>query len=1557
METMKYMYCKILNCMKYSFLSAFWMLLLCNVQQLTGQTIQLSFSSVPPACAGYTDGTVTVNATGGVGPYAYLWDNGQAGQTNFGVGAGVVSVTVTDQHGLTATGTTTITQPTQIVAAITPTGVHCLTTGGTLTGSATGGTPPYTYVWGDGSTSATIPITSAGAYLLTVTDAKGCSDLENYFVHSPLAVSIVVQNIACFMFCDGVAHAIVTGGTPPYSYLWSNGGTSEQIVELTPGWFHVIVTDAAGCSIADSAYIYEPPTITIDFNTVVPACGGSNGSVTAQAGGGTPPYTYLWNYNNVVGPTLSNVPAGTYYVQVTDANGCQKSMPVSIPVGTGLNVSLSMQSAACSGLNNGSATAVVSPSSGTYSYQWNIQNATTPTVNGLAAGTSVCVTVTDVNSGCKGVACGVVDAQGTISLQVTDTDVSCQADLTGTATALASSGLAPYTYVWTYPNGTISNDPSLANVGAGTYNLQVTDAHGCTATGAANIGVVSTLNAAYELSIVECLGDSVRIQFTDKSTDTGSTIVAWNWTIVWPSGTVFNNAQNPPIITLPANDSGTVQLTVTSAAGCTATITAPFTVDSLTSVQIDVNSPAFNCDGSPVHINVTGDASYTYTWFPMTGLTFDPGPQNVIANPAQTQIYTLVASNGSCVDTVQVEVIRQTPLALSVGAHEMVVCTPTATLNATVNVTATIEWFNANGTSLGTSVGNGATINVPASAVPTKYHVVATDALGCVQTDSITVTGKNVSIALNVLPEVFSCTNDSIPIDVVGAPAFTYTWSPTTGLFFPDPNSPNIIANPAVTTNYQLIATNGFCSDTTQVKVIRVTPINLSVQNATVAPCEPNATLEAKINAASNAEVVWHPGNQTTMSITVPATSTPTIYTVTATDPVYGCTQSATATVVGRAAKVEIAANSPTVACENRPIALIANNLQPGDTLTYHWSAPSALTITPNNTADVTVTGTAGTYTITVTATNQYGCTTQKEIGVAFQQEGTVVAGIQVKNCGGLTVEFQNLGIVPGVWNFGDGQSNNAGQPYTSHTYASVGAYTVTFVPAGAECAAPFNTTVNVQPTSVVTPSITSNLVSCSEQAVYNFTGQPATGSYVWTIGGQTSTEQNPTFTLTQSGLDTVQLTVTDAQGCTGTAALPVDVKVINEEIASSMNFCPGNSVQLNPDFDPTYTYLWSSNPVDSSLNIHSPNPTVTPVTATTYTVQVSNGNCTVQYTTQVTPQSTALLSAGPDQRVCDDTPVTLSVQNPVTGENYQWSQSPTFNTILAEGASVQITPEKNGVYYVRSEGGACPASGSVRVNNAKVVVDALPKDQNLCRGQSSQLNITNLNAGDTLTYTWTPILNGGANPTVTPDSTAIYSAVVANQFGCQDTVAFKVDVVALAVTAEVVGKDTICPGQAASLLATATGTGTIYTYNWTPAGSLNNPNIANPMARPDVETVYTVTATADGLCPNTASVTIYFMGDQCIEPYIFVPKAFTPNGDESNDRFIVRGVNIKDLYMVVWDRWGEKVYETEDTQALGWDGTYKGASLTPDAYAWYVKATCGNGAVYEKKGNVTLLK
>ncbi|MEO6039158.1 MAG: hypothetical protein ABIQ93_12165, partial [Saprospiraceae bacterium] len=949
------------------------------------------------------------------------------------------------------------------------------------------------------------------------------------------------------------------------------------------------------------------------------------------------------------------------------------------------------------------------------------------------------------------------------------------------------------------------------------------------------VGVLSNLHAAYEVSVVECVGSSIKVRFTDKSTDSGSTIVAWSWHIAWGSGSFDSNDQNPTVLNLPSNETGTAQLTVTSAAGCTAFISGPFTVDSLPNVYINVNSPAFNCDGSPVHIHVTGDPNYTYVWFPGSYLSPDPdhpGPQNVIANPPQDQIYTLVAGNGSCVDTLQVEVLHHTPLALSVGPHEVVACASTATLTATLSATATVQWFDPSGALLAT----GTSITVPATAMPTMYKVVATDALGCVQTDSVLVTGKQVSIALSVPAEVFDCNNAPININVTGAPANTYTWSPMTGLtlvmggpnvianptqtqlytliaanglcsdtaqvkvlrvapinlalnthnlavctptalltatvnananvtsiqwFDPnnilvgsgpsislpatatptwyyvvakdllgcietdsvlvtgnavsvavtgpaevvdclnapvplhatgtpgasyiwvpamgisDPNSPNVTADPSVTTTYQVIASKGLCADTAQVKVIRVVPIDLLLGDTAVLSCLENQELQVSFNLASNAQIVWYPTLETGTTITVPVTAVPTVYTAVATDP-YGCTQSVAATVSGHPANVEILANTPTTLCENEVLSLTAINQNPTDTLTYHWTAVPGMVITPNNEPNVSITGMAGNYVILVEAVNQFGCRDSEQIPVTFSPGGSLAGQISVQNCGGLTVTFHNLATtIPGTWNFGD-NSQTSMENDPAHNYGSAGSYQVTFTPLNADCIAPFDTMVQIQTAPIVDPAITSNLVNCTDVAVYNFVGQP-TGtnfSWQWTVDGQASADQNPTFTFTQTGPITAYLTVTDAlTGCVGVDSLPVDVQVIDDKIGPDTMVCKGIAVQLNPNFNPAFSYLWTANPADASLmDPTNPNPTVTPTEITTYTVVISNGHgCSVAYSKTVNPQGSTVVSAGPDQVVCSDDPITLTVVNPA-GSNYQWSQSPNFNTIIGEGSSIEIT-------------------------------------------------------------------------------------------------------------------------------------------------------------------------------------------------------------------------------------------------------------------------------------------
>lgn len=328
------------------------------------------------------------------------------------------------------------------------------------------------------------------------------------------------------------------------------------------------------------------------------------------------------------------------------------------------------------------------------------------------------------------------------------------------------------------------------------------------------------------------------------------------------------------------------------------------------------------------------------------------------------------------------------------------------------------------------------------------------------------------------------------------------------------------------------------------------------------------------------------------------------------------------------------------------------------------------------------------------------------------------------------------------------------------------------------------------------------------------------------------------------------------------------------------------------------------------------------------------------------------------DMVLCGDTALSLTVDTATLGATITWSNASNFNPVLYTGDTILISPALSGVYYVKATDAiGCTATDSIQVTNAPAAITANPAVLKLCQGNTEELGITSLNPNDILTYAWSNGLPAIPNPSVGPSSDASYTVTVTNQYGCTATTDIDVHVITVAVTAEVTGLDTVCTGQTTTLLATPSGNADTYLYSWDPSGSLTGANTADPVATPNGVVTYTVTVLADSICPAYASVTVYFREIECRAPYIFVPKAFTPNGDGHNDRFRVRGTDIRLLYFVVYDRWGEEVYKTEDPDDLGWDGTFRGEPSHPDSYGWYLRVTCGNGAIFEDKGDVTLLK
>jgi len=201
---------------------------------------------------------------------------------------------------------------------------------------ASGGTPGYRYLWSTGSASPNLVNVAAGSYSVVVTDANNCTSQSAAQVGQPTAVTVSIQttDISCFGAADGGIQVTANGGTPSYTYTWTNGSSSQNLSNLGPGVFGVTVFDANNCTGSDIARINEPDEILINLSST-PDNGTGTGTATAMATGGTAPFTYAWG-GGLTGPTITNLFAGNYIVTVTDANNCSKNDTIFV----GSNVSI-----------------------------------------------------------------------------------------------------------------------------------------------------------------------------------------------------------------------------------------------------------------------------------------------------------------------------------------------------------------------------------------------------------------------------------------------------------------------------------------------------------------------------------------------------------------------------------------------------------------------------------------------------------------------------------------------------------------------------------------------------------------------------------------------------------------------------------------------------------------------------------------------------------------------------------------------------------------------------------------------------------------------------------------------------------------------------------------------------------------------------------------------------------------------------------------------------------------------------------------------------------------
>ncbi|MBK8845742.1 MAG: hypothetical protein IPO27_03915 [Bacteroidetes bacterium] len=480
------------------------------------------------SCNGGSNGTASVSASAGTPGYSYLWSNSGTDASQTGLVAGTYTVTVTDANGCTGTCSYTVTEPALLVGNCSGTNVSCNGgSNGTAMSAPSGGTSPYTYVWSNSGTDASQTGLVAGTYTVTVTDANGCTATCSYTVTEPalLVGNCSGTNVSCSGGSDGSAISAPTGGTSPYTYVWSNTGSNASITGLMAGTYTVTVTDANGCTATCEYSVTQPAAIVAGCSGTNNVCfGGAIGTASVSASGGTNTFTYLWS-NGGTDASQTALIAGTYTVTVTDANGCIATCSYTVTEPTALTLSTSHQDVNCFGDSNGSVTATAGGGTPVYSYLWNT-GAATSTVTGLAVGTYT-VTVTDAN-GCTITGTAQVGSPAQLIGTITGTiNVTCNGASTGSATLTASGGHLPYnTYMWS--NG--QTTATATGLAAGTYTATVTDHNGCTASASVTITQPASLAATCSGTNVTCNG------FSDGSASVVAAGGTSPYTYAWSNG-------------------------------------------------------------------------------------------------------------------------------------------------------------------------------------------------------------------------------------------------------------------------------------------------------------------------------------------------------------------------------------------------------------------------------------------------------------------------------------------------------------------------------------------------------------------------------------------------------------------------------------------------------------------------------------------------------------------------------------------------------------------------------------------------------------------------------------------------------------------------------------------------------------------------------------------------------------------------------------------------------------------------------------------------------------
>ena len=1171
-----------------------------SIQMPQPNLLTLDQSNVPVGCAGAKNGKAIVTATGGNLPYQFLWDlnaNGQTNDTAFLLNGGSYSVTVTDKKGCFDTQTVIVGENAPLLLQVSSVPNRCF---GENNGSAavfvSAGVAPYAYLWSDANSQNTSIASGlpAGNFGITVTDDAGCKDSARVDVTSPPVTEINLQtdSTSCFSSNDGKATLNVTGGTPIFSYQWSDDLTQVTNIRtgLLSGSYGVTVTDGNACRKVLFLDIFSPDSIRTTISTVgIPCSGGANGSATVTAYGGSKGFEYQWDDPlGQTSATANNLNAGKYHVTVTDKNGCQKidSAFVSNAVAFNLNT---VAKPTCPLRSTGSATVNVTGGTGNLTYQWSDPLAqTTATANNLSAG-NYTATVTDA-AGCVKTVNILVAVLPDFSLALNKIDsVRCAGDANGAIDLQILGGTQPFTYTWTRSDGTqLPNSEDALALTAGKYNVSVKDANGCKVIfDTFQVFAPAALTLLTSKTDVKCNGGNDGLASVQVSGGIAPYTYLWS-----------DNSTNPTLNNIPV---GNYSVTVKDANNCNApvsniSVSQPAPLAASTNIALPIK--CFGGTEGSISAEQTGGTSpFTYLW--------SNGQTSKIATnlAAGTQFVTITDANNCQIVTFfnlsqpnQILINLQPIDVKCYGGNDgkIVLAASGGVSNYSFQWSG-IDGFSSTDQNLqNLSQGN--------------YSVTLTDANGCLSTQNIVVGQPSQQVVTNIISSDTICNGANTGFAQLlingGTTPYSYLWSD---------GQTNQNANNLVAGTYTVRITDAkSCIYKDSVKINTLPAIAANI-TSTTASCYNTAT-----GSASVTEVFYGNSNFTLSRFSYLWDTNPiqtnssaqnlqggSDYQVTISD-ARGCKVVKQISIPNPEPVVLAIQNALSTKCfegtDGTAEAVAEGGIAP---YTFKWDANAG-----GQTTAIATQLRAGNYAVTTTDFKGCVATQQVTIGQPSALQTQIIA--QEIPCfgestGALTAPNGAGGTAPYQWKWSNGATGN------SITGLKAGLYALTFSDANG-CEKVFSAQVR-QPDELLKIEVLLKNVTCfgARDGSLALTPSGGTPPYRYSTDGTNFNGANNIIGLKSGDYN---VTVRDANGClAGKSGLVItQPESFNLQIARDTVVFLGDSVQLFPIVtgspNGSLTYEWKTFAAVSTLScLRCPEPFAKPTFLETYFLTVTDEN------------------------------------------------------------------------------------------------------------------------------------------------------------------------------------------------------------------------------------------------------------------------------------------------------------------------------------------------------------